>query len=224
MDDGPTRPLSFLQLLLALVCPVAVIFLSRKVNLGIEKMIVMAILRSTGQLMFAGYILLAFIFEINSPFVVVLYLSAMIFIAAIEVTARQVRTYSGHLRDAILAVFVGGGLIGAYGSIVVFRPSPWWQPKVLIPTAGMIIGNSISGPAISIDRLLSDVSEKTHEVEVRLAFGATGLEAVSHSVKSAIVAAIMPLLNMMSVVGLVSIPGMMVGQLLGGAGPLAAAG
>ena len=71
----------------------------------------------------------------------------------------------------------------------------------------MIIGNSISGPAVAVDRLLADVADKRHESETRLAFGATRNEAMLPAMRSAILAAMIPNLNMMSVVGLVSIPG-----------------
>ena len=76
-----------------------------------------------------------------------------------------------------------------------------------VPTAGMIIGNSISGPAVAVDRLLADVADKRHESETRLAFGATRNEAILPTMRSAILVALTPNLNTMSVVGLVSIPG-----------------
>ena len=78
---------------------------------------------------------------------------------------------------------------------------------MMIPTAGMIIGNAVSGPAVSVERLLAEVCEKTHEVETRLAFGATYFEAVLPSVKAAVSPALMPTINSMAVVGLVAIPG-----------------
>jgi putative ABC transport system permease protein len=71
----------------------------------------------------------------------------------------------------------------------------------------MIIGNSISGPAVAVDRLLADVSDKKHESETRLAFGATRSEAILPAMRAAVLAALIPNLNMMSVVGIVSIPG-----------------
>eukprot|EP00597_Dinobryon_sp_UTEXLB2267_P004529 CAMPEP_0170060906 /NCGR_PEP_ID=MMETSP0019_2-20121128/2678_1 /TAXON_ID=98059 /ORGANISM="Dinobryon sp., Strain UTEXLB2267" /LENGTH=563 /DNA_ID=CAMNT_0010266613 /DNA_START=294 /DNA_END=1985 /DNA_ORIENTATION=+ len=147
----------------------------------------------------------------------------MVLIAALEATARQVRTYNGHYYDSLVAVVVGGACVGAYGAVVVFHPIPWWEPHIMIPTCGMIIGNSISGPAVSVDRLLADVSEKKHESETRLAFGASQYEAVLPVVKVSVLAALLPNLNQMAVIGLVSIPGMMTGQLLGGAAPLVAA-
>jgi len=193
---------------------------SRRLKLGLESKLLTAVARSAVQLFFAGYVLLGFVFSMRRPIYVLGYLFFMILIAALEVTSRQLRTYSEHFRDSVISVFASGGLIGIVGTIAVFSPSPWFEPSVFVPAAGMIIGNSISGPALAVDRLLADVSEKRHESETRLAFGATAFEAVLPSVRSALSAALMPCINLMSVVGLVSIPGMMAGQLLGGSPPI----
>lgn len=221
-SHSSVKPISFRRLGLSLLCPILVTIISRKLRLNIERKILIACLRTILQLLLTGYVLLGFIFTINNPFLVFTYLLCMGLIASLEVVSRQVFTYDMHFRDSLLAVVMGGGLIGAYGSIVVFHPSPWWDPKVMVPTAGMIIGNSVSGPSLAVDRLLSEITEKRHEAETRLAFGATALEACAPTVQSAILAALVPTLNQMSVVGLVSIPGMMTGQLLGGASPLVA--
>ena len=97
--------------------------------------------------------------------------------------------------------------MGAYASCVVFRPVPWWDPRVVVPTTGMILGNSISGPSVALDRLLAEISDRTHETETRLALGATSFESIRPAVKIVMQTALRPLLNMLSIVGLVSIPG-----------------
>jgi putative ABC transport system permease protein len=215
MSQGAT--ISVWRLFLALLCPISIVFLSWHLNLQISRKIVLSVSRTIIQLLLAGYVLLSFIFSMNSPVIILIYICMMMLIAALEATSRQIRTYPGHFYDSLCAVFLGGGCVGAFGAVVVFNPSPWWEPHVFVPTAGMIIGNSISGPSVAVDRLLADVADKRHESETRLAFGATRYEAILPTMRSAILAALMPNLNMMNVVGLVSIPGMMTGQLLGGA-------
>jgi ABC-type glutathione transport system ATPase component len=84
-------------------------------------------------------------------------------------------------------------------------------------------GNAVSGPSLAVERILSEVSEKAYECETRLAFGASSYECILPTIRSALLQALTPNLNQMAVVGLVSIPGMMTGQLLGGASPLTAA-
>lgn len=74
-----------------------------------------------------GFILLRALFSLNNLIWVLLYLVVMVFIAALEATSRQVRTYSGHYQDSLIAVAVGGAIVGAYGCVVVFNPSPWYS-------------------------------------------------------------------------------------------------
>lgn len=260
-----SNSLSALSLFLALLCPLSVVGLSYYLKLNIIRKILVSVSRTIIQLLLAGYVLLGFIFSMRSPVYVIGYLLLMVAIASIEVTSRQVRTYVGHYRDSFISVVMGGAFVGAYGSIIVFNPTPWWEPHVMVrltlkmhstvlisintavglqvPTAGMIIGNAISGPALAVDRyyvynnihiflvfvtnellrLLAEIADKRHEPETRLCFGATRFEAVLPTIRSAVLAALMPNLNQMAVVGLVAIPGMMTGQLLGGASPLVAA-
>lgn len=87
----------------------------------------------------------------------------------------------------------------------------------------MIIGNSVSGPAVAVERLLSEVADKKHEMETRLAFGASGYESVLNIIKASLQASLLPTMNQMAIMGLVSIPGMMTGQMLGGTPPSTAA-
>jgi len=221
-DKSGAAELSLIQLFLALCAPVAMIALSVYLKLDIGYKIIISITRTIVQLLFAGFVLLGFIFSIKSPFLVVVYLILMSMIAAHEVTTRQSRTYKGQYFDSFLAVLMGG-LVSCYGALVVFRPNPWFNPHVLIPTAGMIIGGAMSGPALACDRLLTDIMERSHEPEVRLAFGGNRYEAVLPMLRAAIRSAMMPNLNGMAVVGLVNIPGMMTGQLLGGSPPNVAA-
>jgi putative ABC transport system permease protein len=203
--------------------PVLLIAISRYMELGLERKVFLGIVRSSVQLLFLGFVLLGFIFSLNNPFVVLLYLAAMVLIAALEATGRQVRTYSGHYRDCLTASVVGGLFIGIYGSAVIFHPNPWWSPAVLIPTSGMILGNSVAGPAVAVERLLSEFAERKHEAETRLAFGASAYESVLGIIKTSISAALIPTMNQMAIMGLVSIPGMMTGQLIGGTSPAVAA-
>jgi putative ABC transport system permease protein len=192
-------------------------------KLDIERKIFVGIIRSSAQLLFLGYFLLNILFSLRSLPLIFLYLFIMIALAALESVSRQQRTYEKHYWDAFRGCLLGGGTVGLYGTFVIFSPTPWWSPKVMIPTCGMIIGNSVSGPAVAVERLLSEVSEKSYELETRLSFGSTYYESVLPIVRTSILAALTPTLNQLAIMGLVSIPGMMTGQLLGGSPPLTAA-
>ena len=96
---------------------------------------------------------------------------------------------------------------------------PWYEPRYLIPLVGMMLGNALTGISLCLDRLMSELDEKRQEVECWLALGATAWEACRPHIRSAVRTGMIPILNSMTVVGIVSIPGMMTGQILAGAPP-----
>ncbi|MCD5405754.1 MAG: ABC transporter permease, partial [Desulfotomaculum sp.] len=102
---------------------------------------------------------------------------------------------------------------------LVINPEPWYSARVVIPIIGMILGNVMNGIALSLDKLYSEVSARFEEVETLLAFGATPWEAVRDIVREAIRTGMTPTINSLMVVGIVSLPGMMTGQILAGVDP-----
>ncbi|MED6335091.1 MAG: ABC transporter permease, partial [Planctomycetota bacterium] len=98
-----------------------------------------------------------------------------------------------------------------------------WEPRYLIPFLGMVLGNGLTGISLGLERCLRELDEGRVRVECLLALGATRWEASRVVAGEAVRAGMVPILNSMTVVGLVTIPGMMTGQLLGGVSPLTAA-
>jgi putative ABC transport system permease protein len=92
----------------------------------------------------------------------------------------------------------------------------------VIPIAGMILGNSLNGVSLALDRMYGEVRARASEVEVRLCLGYSTWEAARPHVRAALRAGMTPTINALMVVGLVSLPGMMTGQILAGADPLTA--
>jgi len=93
---------------------------------------------------------------------------------------------------------------------------PFWKPSQYIPIVGMLCGSTISGMVIAINFVLREIKDNRDKVEIYLAFGATRQEACRPLVEEALRLALLPTVNQMSVIGLISIPGMMTGALLGG--------
>ncbi|MEO0604333.1 MAG: ABC transporter permease, partial [Myxococcota bacterium] len=108
-------------------------------------------------------------------------------------------------------------------STLVIRVEPWWAPRYLVPLVGMILGNALTGVSLGVDRALTVVEEQQHALEALLALGASRLEAARPVAAEALRTGMIPILNAMSAVGLITIPGMMTGQILGGAEPALAA-
>jgi putative ABC transport system permease protein len=110
-----------------------------------------------------------------------------------------------------------------YAILVIIRPVQWFAPQYLIPLAGMVLGNSMNSASLAGERLRSLIQQNRREIETHLCLGATAKQAIAGYQKTAIHASLIPTLNQMMVVGIVSLPGMFTGQVLAGIDPLNAA-
>ncbi|MBE3599732.1 MAG: iron export ABC transporter permease subunit FetB [Limnochordaceae bacterium] len=211
-------PISDAQLALSVVLVLLAGGVSAALQLGLLRPLLVGTLRTFVQLMLIGYVL-AFIFESNRPWLVFLVAVAMTAVATQAATART-RDVTRYPRElAFAALFASSVLVGGIVVGLIIRPEPWYSARVAIPIFGMILGNSMNGVALALQRLYGSTRERLAEVEELLAFGATPWEAVRESVKEAVRTGMTPTINSMMVVGLVSLPGMMTGQILGGADP-----
>jgi putative ABC transport system permease protein len=105
---------------------------------------------------------------------------------------------------------------------VVVRISPWYNPQYFIPIAGMLIGNSMTGISLGVNRLVDSMEKQKDLVEGALMLGATPEMASKHIVDDAFDSAILPTINSMVGMGIVFLPGMMTGQILSGTSPVTA--
>ncbi|KAG9292399.1 hypothetical protein G9A89_015269 [Geosiphon pyriformis] len=108
-------------------------------------------------------------------------------------------------------------VVGIIGIRYAMSQEPFWEPSKFIPVMGMLLGNSMNGVAIGLGSTLRQLSEQREKIENYLAFGASRWEAARPVAMEAIRIAMLPTINDMSVIGLISIPGMMTGQIIAGA-------
>lgn len=219
--NEPVLALSWSDLALASALVLAAIALSAWQRLGLARGFAIGALRGAVQLVAVGYVLT---FLISTPrwYLVLLALLGMLVAATVTASDRQKRGRHGLFVISGTALLVGAGLTLAYVDAVVLRLRPWYDPQYLIPLFGMTIGNAMNGAALAAERLSSEIELRRGEVEAYLALGASPARASAEAVRSALVAAIMPTVNMLMVVGLVSLPGMMTGQIIAGSSPLTA--
>ncbi len=196
--------------------------LSVWLQLELERRLLIAAVRTAVQLTVLGYVLLP-IFKANNPWFVLAWALAMVVLASWEATRRSSRRYSGMFGHAFLAMFVGASVSTILGVAVFVGVEPWWQPRYLIPILGMILGNTLNGVALGMDRSTAVLDEARGRVEAMLALGASRWEALRPVATESLRMGMVPIINAMSVVGLITIPGMMTGQLLGGSSPQVAA-
>src|SRR5262249_2564625 len=110
--------------------------------------------------------------------------------------------------------------MGSIALFVIVPVRPWYSPQHAIPLLGMILGNTLSGISLGLDRLGGELRARRTRVETLLALGATRWEAAREPIRHAVRTGMIPILNGMMVVGIVSLPGMMTGQLLAGIAPI----
>lgn len=192
-------------------------------RLRMEWTLLWASLRTITQLMVVGLVL-EWVFQMDRWFVVLGLASAMSLVAAITATQRASVRYAGMLRDALLSLMASSWLVTAYALLVVLHGpnrtlTQWYDPQYLIPLLGMVLGNALNGISLGLKSFTDDLLARREEIETRLALGATAWEAAHPVVQDAIRTGMIPIVNAMLIVGLVSLPGMMTGQILAGVPP-----
>ena len=190
-------------------------------KLDLERNLAWGTVRTFAQLFLVGYVL-KFVFQISNPYLVLLIFVWMIFWAAHAVR--------GRLNERQVSIFIPTfvSMVASYTTVayvvtaVVVQVDPWYTPQYFIPLGGMIAGNSMNAITISLERMLSDFRKERPRIELALSLGATYSEATAASLRDAIKAGMIPSINALMTVGLVSLPGMMTGQILSGTDPVVA--
>jgi putative ABC transport system permease protein len=195
--------------------------ISMKLRLGLAKQIVWSSVRMTIQLALLGLVLKQ-IFELSAVAPVLMLAGVMTVIAGLSAVRRIDHRYPSIYATAIFSVWVSTWVVTSVTILLIVRPQPWHSPHVVIPLLGMVLGNSLTGISLGLDRFLSELRNRRGEIETLLTLGATRWESCRDIFAGATRTAMIPILNTMSVAGIVSIPGMMTGQLLAGAPPIQA--
>ncbi|MCB9742197.1 MAG: iron export ABC transporter permease subunit FetB [Alphaproteobacteria bacterium] len=217
MSPGPIE-LGPLELALAGALLAVNAALSLALQLGLERKLVVAALRATVQLSLLGLVMVP-VFSLGHPLPVLGLAAVMLGVAGLEATRRVSRRARGVLLGNVLAISLAALVTTSAATALILRVDPWWSPRYFIPMLGMILGNSLTGVSLGVDQTLRQLEEQRDAVEALLAFGATRWEAARPIAAEALRTGMVPILNTMSVVGLVTIPGMMTGQILGGTEP-----
>ena len=187
-----------------------------------NKDIVVGTLRMTVQLFIAGFILV-YIFDSASFILSALMVLVMEFFAIFNiVTNKKGKLNSGLKRTLILAQVIGTIFTLAFFLIIVVRPKPIYNPQYLIPLGGMIIGNSMTGINLALNQMLNSIENNRSTIEGSLMLGASPRMAMDKIIQDAFDTAITPSLNGIKNMGIITLPGMMTGQILSGVSPLIA--
>jgi len=220
----PLVKLSIGALFISMI-PLAIISLiSISTGLELEIPILVGSSRTFVQLSILGLILEPiFVLGVDWWWLVLLYVCFMVSLASFEAVSRSKYSFPGQLRLTLAAMLLNIFIVSVFSFGFVIRPNPGWDPQYVIPIVGMLLGNSINSISLSMNGMLISLVEQQREIELLLSFGATSFEASSRMIREAVRIGAMPTLNNMCAIGLISIPGMMTGQILGGTSVMDAA-
>ncbi|WP_105102015.1 ABC transporter permease [Microbulbifer pacificus] len=212
--------LSWWQLALAATLVLALATCTHFARLGLGRALLVAAVRTAIQLALIGLVLEA-LFAVDSFFWVALMGLAMLLLAGREVAARQKYRLRGGWSFAIgtLSMFISAFSVTILTLMAVIGPEPWYQPQYAIPLLGMLLGNTMTGVALGLDRLTESARRSRDIIENRLMLGETWVDACGDFRRDAMRAGLMPIINAMAAAGIVSLPGMMTGQILAGTAP-----
>lgn len=190
--------------------------------IDLSRALLSSVVRMTIQLLLVG-LYLKYLFELNNIWLNLGWLLVMITVANTSIVK------GARLAPSRLFVITQISLIIAVvGTCLIFlavlvRPEPFIDARYLIPVSGMLLGNCLQGNIRALDSFYSDIREKEACYHADLLIGATVMEATLPFFRKALRASLTPIIGSMATIGIVSLPGMMTGQILGGAIPLTAA-
>ena len=197
--------------------------LSIMFRLGLERRLLFAAARMVVQLSLVG-LGLKVLFAVASPWWTTLAALVMVGFAGREAMARQDRSFTGYWAYGIgtSAMCMAALTVTLFAVTTQFESRPWYDARYAVPLLGMILGNAMNGVSLALDRLVSDAHVGRVTIEARLALGSDAPTALEEVTRKAIRAGMIPTINAMSATGLVSLPGMMTGQILAGVDPVEA--
>ncbi len=188
------------------------------IGLRLSKDIGVGILRMSLQLALVG-VYLKTLFALNNPWLNGLWILAMLAVADLAILRRAGLARRVFFVSIFMAVALSALFSVAYLILLVIRPPLFYDARYLVPLTGMILGNCQQGNVIGLERFFSALRKNENEYLTYLLLGASRWEALRPYFREAIKAAVNPTLAGMATMGLVSLPGMMTGQILGGGEP-----
>ena len=211
------------DLLLASLLVLLLGVMSVRYRLEVEKQLAIAAVRTTVQLLLIGLVLKA-LFASSHPLFVAGIALIMLLAAGREVAARQKRRLKGFTGFAVGtgAMFVSSFTIMILTLLIVIQAKPWYAPQYAIPMLGMLLGNTMNGIALGMNALTTAVWQQRGVIEQRLLLGQTWEEVIREIQSESARTGMIPIINSMAAAGIVSLPGMMTGQILAGSPALEA--
>ena len=217
-DLGNSYNIDIWGLLIALGMVAVAAIISELMHMGIGKTLMWSSCRALVQLCAMGFII-GYVIRSNSVWMVFALMAVML-VAAVQIVMSRARGIPKGLAGPIFLSLVITMLLVTE---LIVRPHPWYAPQLVVPLTGMLLGNTVTALAVGLSRFYESMEERRDEVDMMLALGATPWESARPSIVSSIRLGLLPTTASLASSGIVTIPGMMAGQVIAGGDPLNAA-
>lgn len=223
MHDGLMISLSWLDLAFMSVWFLLAAGLLALNGFGSTRTFLLNGVRMVVQLALVG-VWLSWVFAQGSLFWVSVVWVIMLLFAGYEVHKRQQYPLKrgGSIVIGLIALSMTALVLVVMVLLVVIEPVPWYQPQYAIPLLGMVLGNGMTAVGLALDQVTKLARSQRAAVEAQLALGYTPKQAMGFIRQQSLHTALTPIVNMLAAAGIVSLPGMMTGQILAGADPMEA--
>lgn len=180
-------------------------------------------IRTVAQLSFMG-IWLSWVFHADNPLWVILVGAIMLLAGGYEISKRQQYRFrkAQSWLIGLISLSLTALVLLVFTLTVVIQPEPWYQPQYAITLLGMLLGNSMTAIGVGLDNLTRNAKQLRAKIEAQLALGYSAQESMRFIKQQSLHAAMIPVINMLVAAGIISLPGMMTGQILAGADPMEA--
>lgn len=222
MNGGTYYAIDIWGLSIAMLMVVLAAGISGLMRLGIGRTLLWSACRALIQLCVMGLII-GLVIRSGSPWLMAALIMVMV-AAGVQITLSRAKGVPKGLAGPVfLSLVVTMLMMIALVAELIVRPTPWYSPQLVVPLAGMLLGNSVSALAVGLTRFFDGMRERRDEIEMMLALGATRWEAARPSLVSSIRMGLLPTTASLASAGIVTIPGMMAGQVIAGGEPFDAA-
>lgn len=216
--------LSLADLTIAALSLILGSLLSIVLSLNVHRSLMISAIRMIAQLVLIGF-MLRYVFFLSSPILTLFIIGAMILAATFEVQSRQRGHFSGWMRfgAGALPVTIATVFVSALAMTTALSSDAWLDPRHVIPLTGIILGTAMNSTSLALNSVLSSIASESNAIEARLSLGADRHLALREIKAQAARNGLIPVINQMAGAGIITLPGIMTGQILAGMDPLDAA-
>ncbi len=216
-----TPDISYFSLFVCSLLLIIPFVVSIVLKLGLVRDGLISVLRMAAQLVLIG-VFLKYLFQLNNPFVNIGWLLVMVTVATFNVIQKVKVNMRVFLTPILFSLIVATFCTVMYFNMFVIRLSDITDARFLVVIGGMLLGNSLRGDIIGIDNFYKAIQRNEQRRLYALASGATLFESLLPYFRESLIAALQPTIATMATMGIVFLPGMMTGQILGGVSPILA--